>query len=121
MIVSTVRRAFLIAAGGLALALQAARAFASGREGEALVRPVLWIVAFVLVTFAALTFGGALLGAFRASRSGESILKGSGRGILKGLLAFAVTMGALLAVGTLAGFAWVAYSLLHVHVLNPGP
>lgn len=64
-------RVFLIAFSGLVL-LHATCAFAS-REGEALVAPVLWILAFVAVTFATLLFGGGLLGAFRAGRSGESI------------------------------------------------
>lgn len=113
------RRVFLITFPGLVLVLQAMFAFASGREGEALVQPVLWIVAFVLVTFATLVLGGGLLGAFRASQSGESILKGSGRGLLKGMLAFLLVVAVSLALVTFLGFLWIAYSFLNVYVLNP--
>jgi hypothetical protein len=40
-------RVFLTAFPGFILVLQAMCAFASGREGEALVKPVLWIVTIV--------------------------------------------------------------------------
>lgn len=103
---------------GLVLLLHATPASAS-REGEALVTPVLWIVGFTVVTFAALVLGGALLGVLKASRSGESILKGGGRGLLRGLLAFVVVMAVLFAVGTVAGLFWIAFSFLYVYVLNP--
>ncbi len=46
------RRVFLTAFPGLVLVLDTMCAFASGREGEAFVEPVRWIVAIVLVTFA---------------------------------------------------------------------
>src|SRR6185436_7708959 len=84
------RRDFPAALAGLVLLPQAMCAFASGREGAALVEPVLWIVAIVLVTFAALVIGGGILGAFRASQGGESILKGGARGLLKGIVAFLI-------------------------------
>ena len=112
------RRVFATGFAGTVLVLQTMSALAS-REGEALVAPVLWIIWTVLVTFAALVLGGGFLGAFRASRSGESILKGGARGLLKGFVAFvvvsAVSVGALTVLGTL----WVAYSFLSVYVLNP--
>jgi hypothetical protein len=102
-----------------ALLLTATGAFASGNEGAALVEPVRWIVGIVLVTFATLVIGGGFLGAFRASQSGESILKGSARGLLKGMVAFlvvgAVSMGALTVLGAL----WMAYAHLGVHSLKP--
>ena len=78
------RRAAALA--GIALVLPAMSAFASGREGEALVEPIRWIVGIVLATFAALVIGGGFLGAFRASQAGESMLKGSTRGLLKGMM-----------------------------------
>jgi len=113
------RRVLLTAIPGFVLVLQATCAFASGREGEALVAPILWIVAIVLVTFATLVVGGGFLGAFRAIQSGESILKGSARGLLKGMVAFLV-VGAVSVVGlTILGILWIAYSFLHVYVLHP--
>ena len=112
------RRVIATGFPGIVLVLQAMCAYAS-REGEALVKPVLWIIAIVLVTFATLVIGGGCLGAFRASRSGESILKGGARGLLKGIVTFvvvgAVSVGAL----TVVGILWVAYSFLYVYVLSP--
>ena len=113
------RRVFLTAFPGFVLVLQSMCAFASGREGEALVQPVLWIVATVLVTFATLVIGGGFLGAFRASQSGESILKGGARGLLKGFVAFLVVGAASMTVLTILGILWVAFSFLYVYVLNP--
>ena len=113
------RHVFLTTLPGIVLALQAMCAFASGREGEALVTPVLWIVVIVLVTFAALVFGGGIIGAFRASQSGESILKGSARGLLRGAVAFLVVGAVSLAGLTVLGILWIAYSFLDVYVLSP--
>jgi len=103
---------------GVVLALQAACAFAS-REGEALVQPVLWIIWIVLVTFVALVLGGGFLGAFRAGKSGESILMGGARGLLKGLVTFVVVVAVSVGALTVVGMLWVGYSLLYVHVLHP--
>ena len=113
------RRVSLTAFPGFVLVLQAMCAFASGREGEAFVEPVRWIVAIVLVTFATLVIGGGFLGAFRASQSGESILTGGARGLLKGMVAFLV-VGTVSVVGlTIVGILWIAYSFLDVNVLSP--
>jgi len=92
---------------------------ASGREGEAYVDAVGWIVAIVLVAFSTLVFGGSLLGGVRARRSGDSILKGSARGLLRGLLAFLVLGVVTMAGLTFWSILWVAYSFLDVYVLNP--
>lgn len=113
------RHALLITFPGFALVLQAMCAFASGREGEAYVEPVRWIVAIVLVAFATLVFGGGLLGAFRASQSGESILKGGTRGLLRGMVAFLVVAAVSVAGLTVLSILWVAYSFLDVYVLSP--
>jgi hypothetical protein len=113
------RHVLPIGLAGFVLALQAMSASASGREGEALVAPVLWIVTTVLVTFATLVIGGSILGAFRAGRSGESILKGSARGLVKGAVAFLVVGALSIAASTILGVLWVAYSFLYVYVLNP--
>lgn len=113
------RCVFLTAFPGLALALQAMCAFASGREGEALVEPVRWIVAIVLVTFVTLVFGGGFLGAFKARQSGESMLKGCARGLIRGLVAFLVVGAVSVAGLTILGALWIAYSFLHVHELSP--
>ena len=110
------RCVFLSAVSGFALAMSA---YASGREGEALAEPVRWIVAIVLVTFATLVFGGGLFGAFRAIRSGESMLKGGARGLLRGVVAFLVVDAVSVAVLTIVGFFWVAYSLLYSNTLTP--
>ena len=103
----------------LVLVLPTMSAFASGREGEALVEPIRWIVAIVLATFAALVIGGGFLGAFRASKGGESILMGSARGLLKGVMAFLVVGAVSVAVLTIAGAFWVAYAHLAVHLVKP--
>jgi hypothetical protein len=113
------RRVFLIAFPGFVLALQAMCVFASGREGEAFVAPVRWIVAIVLVTFATLVLGGGFLGAFRASQSGESMLKGSARGLLRGMLAFLVVGAVSVAGLSILGALWIAYSFLTVSTLSP--
>ena len=113
------QRVFLTAFLGLVLALQATGAFASGREGEALVEPIRWIVVTVLVTFATLVFGGGALGAFRASQSGESILKGGARGLLRGLVAFLVVGAVSFAGLTVLGFLWMVYSFLNVDAVKP--
>jgi hypothetical protein len=113
------RRGFLTALPGFVLVQQAMCAFASGREGAALVEPVRWILAIVLVAFATLVIGGGLLGAFRASQSSESILKGSARGLLKGMVAFLVVSAVSVAGLTILGILWIAYSFLSVYVLSP--
>jgi len=113
------RRVFLIAYPSFVLALPAMCAFASGREGEAYVEPVRWIIVIVLVAIATLVFGGGLLGAFRATQRGESILKGIGRGLLRGMVAFLVVSAVSVAALTILSSLWVAYSFLDVYVLSP--
>lgn len=113
------RRVLLTVFQGLVLMLQALCAFASGREGAALVEPVLWIVVIVLVSFASLVIGGGLLGAFRANQSGESILKGTARGLRKGMVTFLIVGAVSVAGLTILGILWIAYSFLYVYVLSP--
>jgi hypothetical protein len=113
------RRVFQTAFLSLVVALQVMYAFASGREGEALVEPVRWIVTIVLVIFATLVFGGGFLGAFKASQSGESILKGGARGLLKGMVVFLVVGAASVAGLAILGILWIAFSFLDVYVLSP--
>jgi len=98
--------------------LQATLAFAS-KEGAALVEPVRWIITIVVITFAASVIGGGCLGAFRASRSGESIVKGGARGLLKGIVMFVVVCAVSVGLLTVLGLLWVGYSFLQVYVLNP--
>jgi len=107
------------ALAGFVLVLQAPRAFASGREGEALAQPVLWIVGIVLGTFAALVLGGGFLGAFKASQGGESVVKGGARGMLRGMVAFLVVGAVSVGVLAILGAFWIAYSFLNVHALKP--
>ena len=110
-------RVFAIGVPGIVLLLHATCAFAS-REGEALVQPVLWIIWTVLATFVTLVVGGTFLGAFRARQSGESILKGCARGLLKGFVTFVVVAAVSVGTLTVVGVLWVAYSFLYVHVLS---
>ena len=104
---------------GFVVMLRASSAFASGREGEALVTPIRWIVGIVLVAFVALVFGGGLLGAIKASRAGESIVTGGARGLRKGLIAFLIVSAVSVAIVTLLGFLWIAYAFLTVDTITP--
>lgn len=101
-----------------AATLQSGPAFAS-KEGAGLVDAVRVIVAIALVAFTACVAGGALHGAIKASRNGESIPAAIPRGLLKGLIAFAIVGAASVGVLTVLGMLWVAYSFLYVYVLNP--
>ena len=112
------RRGFATGVAGIALVLQATSAFAS-KEGAALVEPVRWTVTILVIAFAAIVLGSGCLGAFRASKSGESILKGSARGLLKGIVTFVVVCAVLVGLLTVLGLLWVGYSFLQVYVLNP--
>ena len=110
---------YTIALSSFVIWLHMVPAFASGREGEAYVEPILWIVAITLVAFFALVVGGSVRGASHAKQNGESVLKGSARGLLRGVIAFLI-LGAASVVGlTVLGILWVAYSFLDVYVLNP--
>ena len=93
-------------------------AFAS-KEGAALVDVVQVIVAVVLVTFIACVAGGAVYGAVKAGRSGESMPTSIARGLLRGLIAFAIVGAVSVGVLTVVGMLWVAYSFLYVYVINP--
>lgn len=77
------------------------------------------IIAIVLVTFIACVAGGVVYGAVQASRSGGSIPTAIARGLLKGLIAFAIVGAVSVGVLTVVGMLWVAYSFLYVYVLNP--
>ena len=112
------RSVFATGFAGIVLLLQAMCAFAS-KEGAALVEPVLWIIWTVLITFAALVIGGGFFGAFRASQSGESILIGAVRGLLKGMLTFVIVVAVSVGLLTVLGILWVAYSFLYGRGLNP--
>lgn len=94
-------------------------AFASGREGEAYVDAVQWIVVIVLVVLIAIVIGGALLGVSRARQRGDSILMGGLRGLFKGLVAFLIVCALATAGLTVLGMLWIAYSFLSVYVLSP--
>ena len=86
-----------------------------------MVEPVLWMVAIVLLAFASLVVGGGILGAFRASQSGESILKGGARGLLKGFVAFLILGAVSVAALTVLGFLWIVFSFVYVYVFSPTP
>ena len=108
-----------IALSSFVIGLHMAPAFASGREGEAYVAPILWIVGITVVAFVALVVGGCVRGALRARQNGESILKGSAHGLLRGVIAFLILGAASVAGLTMLSILWIAYSFLDVYVLNP--
>jgi len=115
---SNYRSVLLMALLGYVLTLQVMCAYASGREGEAYVGAVSWIVAIVLIAFVTIVFGAGILSAHRARQKGESIPKGIARGLLKGIVIF-VGVAAVSVVGlTVLGILWIAYSFLDVYVLN---
>jgi uncharacterized RDD family membrane protein YckC len=95
----------------------------ASREGAAVADGIVailrWVVPIVLATFVACTAGGAVHGARKANHDGESVLKGSARGLLRGLLAFAIVVAAALVVLAALGFLWIAFSFLYVYVINP--
>lgn len=103
---------------GFALALQGTSAFASGREGEALVGPVQWTVNVVLGALVVLVLGGGVWGAVKASQGGQSIGRGFGNGLLKGGLAFLILAGIALALLTLGSILWVVYSFVDVYLIK---
>ena len=85
---------------------------ASGREGEGIADAVLLIIKIVATAFIVVVGAGGVLGAVRAIRRGESVLKGSGYGLLTGLAAFGtlaiVSFGGVTVVGSL----WLAYAVV---------
>lgn len=87
-------------------------ALASGREGEQYVPVVLVIVAFVVIAFAASMIAGVVVGVVTARRSGDSALKGSALGMLKGLWYFVIVGAVTTGVVTLLGFLWIAYAFV---------
>ena len=93
-------------------------ALASGREGEQYVDVVLIIVAAVLIAFAASMTAGVVVGAEKARRSGESALKGSASGVLKGLQYFLIVSAVTTVVVTLLSFLWVVYALVATWLLD---
>jgi hypothetical protein len=99
--------------------LQALPAFASGREGAALVEPVFWIVVSILGTFLVSLVGGLAYGVINAVRSGESVLKGCWQGLLRGFLAFVVLGVAASTLLAIVGLLWGGWSLLEVFLLHP--
>ena len=104
---------------GAVVMLQTMCVYASGREGEAYVDAVGWIVAIVLIALVTLVFGGGLRGVSRARKNDESVLKGFALGLLKGLGTFLVAGIITVVVLTILSILWIAYSFLDVHVLNP--
>ena len=87
-------------------------AIASGREGEQYVEVVNIIVAVVLIAFAASMTAGVVVGAVKAGRSGESALKGSASGVLKGLWYFLIVSAVTTGLVTFLGFLWIVYAFV---------
>lgn len=78
-----------------------------------------WVVPIVLVTFMACLAGGILHGARKANQNGDSVLTGSARGLLRGLIAFVVVVAVSFIALTALGALWIAFSFLYVYVINP--
>lgn len=93
-------------------------AFASGREGEQYVAVVSIIVAVILIAFAASMTAGVVVGTVEARRSGESVLRGSALGVLKGLWYFLVVSAVTIGVVTLLSFLWIVYALAATGLLD---
>lgn len=93
-------------------------ALASGREGEQYVEVVFIIVAVVLIAFAASMTAGVVVGAVKARRSGESALKGSAFGVLKGLWYFLIVSAVTIGVVTFLGFLWIVYAFVATWLLD---
>jgi hypothetical protein len=92
--------------------LAAGSALASGNEGAGLVDAVRLIVAIALGTLTASMAGGVGVGIWKARRRGESILRGTVRGLGKGLAAFLVICAVLLGLVTVGGGVFIAYALV---------
>jgi hypothetical protein len=93
-------------------------ALASGREGEQYVEVVSVIVAVVLIAFAASMTAGVVVGAVEARRSGESALKGSASGVLKGLWYFLIVSAVTIGVVNVLGLLWIVYAFVATWVLD---
>lgn len=108
-------------AWGCVVMLQSTSALASkeawGLAG--LVPLILWTIGITVVAFIGCLTTGALLGAFKASRDGESVLHGLGRGLLKGLLWFVIGVAAVYAVLLALSALWIAFSFVYVYFINP--
>ena len=100
------------AAAALIVTLAAGSALASGKEGAGLVDAVRLIVAIVLGTFAASIAGGVGAGIWKARRNGESILRGTVRGLGKGFAAFLVICALLFALATVGSGIFIVYALV---------
>jgi len=101
------------------LVLPAGSALASGQEGAAMVGAVQLIVGVTLLILAVSLVGGVAVGARRAHRDGEPLLKGAARGVLKGILAFLVACGVVAIVATVAGFGFIVFSLFTAPLATP--
>jgi len=101
------------AAAALIVTLAAGSALASGKEGAGMVDAVLLIVAIVLGIFAASIVGGVRAGISTARRNGDSILRGTVRGLGKGFAAFLVICVVLLALATVGSGIFIVYALLN--------
>lgn len=116
--IQTSYRVLLTTITGIVLGLHTMCVFAAGNEGAALVEPVRWIVAIVLVTFITLVVGGGLRGAMMTRQGDESTLKAITRGMFKGLVAFLIVSALAIAGLTILGVLWIAYSFLDIYVLS---
>ena len=100
-----------VAVAAIAGAGYAARALAS-QEGAGVAEAVMWIITVTLVALAACLLGGGYYWAFKAVRAGEPALRGFGRGLVKGGIAFVVMVAVVMSVLTVLGMLFTAYALL---------
>jgi len=106
------------AAVGLIAALAYAARAGASQEGAGVAEAVLWIVGIAVTGFAAFVLGSAGYGGYKAIQAGESIARGIGRGILKGIGAFIIATAVVLTGLTVLGALYVAFALVYTW-LNP--
>ena len=91
--------------------LQATPALASGKEGAGIAEAVAWIVYAVLIALAVCTAVGVVHGGYRAHQREEPILKGVGKGAVKGIIACLVLGVVTMIVVTVGGFVFIIYAV----------
>ena len=99
------------AVGLIAGLAYAARAIASP-EGAAVAEAVAWIVYVAVIALVVCMIWGAVSGGRKAAQAGESLPRGIGRGILKGIGNFMILSAITLVAVTVLGGLYIAFALI---------
>jgi len=106
----------VLAAGYVAVGLIAALGYATralaSQGGAGVAEAVLLIVVVVAAALVAFVLGGAVYGGLKARKNNQSIAKGVGSGILKGLIALVVWGAIVLVALNVLAALFVGYALL---------